>query len=124
MQLSATGGNAACDGFVDILDGGGFLFHTSGDVEVALCPLLTPAFDASAAGASAMSTASNIEDTTAAGGTIDHAHLTTSGSVIASQMTCGVGTGEVQFSDSLVVAPDALVRVTAFTASWTVASLT
>jgi hypothetical protein len=122
MQISSPGANATCDGFVDTLDSGFVWFHTAAHGEVAKCPMNATAFGAAAAGVATMNTGTAVEDTTTTAGTIDHAHLAKSDNTLMSLMTCGVGSGEVQFS-SLTFGNNETLRVTSLTVAWTVTAI-
>ena len=124
MQIIAAVGNAMLDTLLDDFDSGGsILFHTSGDSEVADCALNSDAFAAASGGSASMNTGSAVEDTNTTAGTIAHAHLVTSGSTIETQLTCGVGSGELQFS-SLTFGDGETLTVSSLTVSMTTAALT
>uniref|UniRef100_A0A6H2A5S8 Uncharacterized protein n=1 Tax=viral metagenome TaxID=1070528 RepID=A0A6H2A5S8_9ZZZZ len=89
--LTTDGRNAQCDGFVDTLDGGTIVFHTSGHVEVATCTFGTPAFGDAAVG---VATANAItRDSSVTGGVIAHAHLYDGATDMASLTTTVAGGG-------------------------------
>lgn len=125
MQLSATGANAACDGLCGTPcdSGADIIFHTSGDGEVAICDLNSDGFGAAASGVATMSTGSAVQDTTTTAGTIDHAHIRNSSDTILTQHTCGVGSGEIQFS-SLTFGNNETLTVTSLTITFTNSALT
>jgi len=123
MNLATPGANTVCDAFVDSLDGGSIMFHTSGDAEVAKCTMNTPAFGASASGVATMVTSPDVEDANTTAGTIAHAHFLNSGDTIQSQMTCGTGAEEFVFS-SLVFANGETLKITSLTVTWTPTAMT
>ena len=124
MQLVADAANAMLDALLDDFDSGGYiLFHTSGDAEVANCPLNADAFAGAAAGSAAMSTGSAVTDTTTTAGVVAHAHLVTVGATIETQLTCGIGSGEIQFS-SLTYGTNETLTVSSLVVSMTTAALT
>ena len=116
VTLSTTARNAAADAIVDLLDGGTVEFQTSGHVEVATCTFGTPAFGAAAVGVATANTITS--DTSATGGTIDHAHLVTSGAaeIVALTVTAVSGGGDIEIT-SLVVGAGDTVQITSLT--WT-----
>jgi hypothetical protein len=123
MDINEDSANLACAAYVGQLDSGFFLFHTVAHAEVARCPLYSTAFGAPSGGISTMDVVSaDVEDTDVDGGTIQHAHLAESDDTLTSKLTCGVGTGEVQFS-SLVFALHEELKITAFTVAWPVTSI-
>lgn len=113
--LTTEGRNLACDAVVDVLDTGFVVFETSGSVEVATCTFGATAFGASAAG---VATANAITaDSSATGGTIDHAEVQKSdNSEIFDPLTCTVtgGGGDIQLS-SLVIGAGDTVSITSMT---------
>lgn len=124
MQLSVTGANAACDGLCGTPcdSGADIIFHTAAHGEVAICNLNADGFAAASGGSAAMNTGSAVQDTTTISGTIAHAHKRNSSDTILSQMTCGEGSGEIQFS-SLDFGDNETLTVTALTITFTSASL-
>lgn len=104
--------NAACDAIVDQLDGGTVIFETSGNAEVATCTFGTPAFGAASSG---LATANSItDDTSASGGTIDHAKLKTSGAAEVMEVTCGTSGAEINLTSLSIGAGDT-VSITSLT---------
>ena len=123
MQYAEAGANACGDGFVDLLNLGFVLFHTAGDAEVAQPTFNNPAFGATAAGVATMETGSAVEDTTTTAGTVAHAHILKSDDTQMGHATCGVGSGEFQFS-SLAFGNNETLRIVAMTITWTVTAMT
>ena len=123
MQYATAGANACGDGFVDLLNSGFVLFHTAGDAEVAKPTFNNPAFGATVAGVATMEIVTNVEDATTTAGTIDHAHILKSDDTIMGKATCGVGTGEFQFS-SLAFGNNETLRIVDMTITWTVTAMT
>lgn len=123
MLISAAGANDACNGFVDALDAGFVWFHTAVDAEVAKCPMNATAFGPAVAGVAPMLVVLVVEDGTTTAGIIDHGHLAKSDNTLAAKMTCGVGSGEVQFS-SLTFGAGEILRVTSLTVAWTATAIT
>lgn len=114
MTLSTEARNAAVDAIVDLLDSGDIRFHTSAHNEVATCAFGATAFGAADAG---VATANAItDDSDAAGGTIDHAHLRKSDTteLVACTVTATGGGGDFEMS-SLVIGAGDTVSVTSFT---------
>lgn len=114
MTLSATARNAACDAIVDLLDSGDVRFHTAAHAEVATNNFGATAFGASAAGTA---TANSItDDSSAAGGTIDHAHLRESGGteIVDLTVTAVSGGGDIEMT-SLVIGAGDTVAITSLT---------
>lgn len=108
MILETTARNAGCNAIVDLIDGGsgaGYIeFQTSGDVEVATLLMSDPAFGNAATG---VATANAITpDTSATGGTIDHASFYDSNNAKHFEMTCGTSGAEINVSSLAVGASD------------------
>lgn len=112
--LSTTGRNAACDAIVDLLDSGTIVFETSANNEVATCTFGATAFGAASTG---VATANAItSDTSATGGTIDHAVLKTSGAAAILTLTCTVtGGGGDLTGTSLSIGAGDTVSISALT---------
>ena len=123
MTIPEVAANIVCNAFVDELNSGYILFHTSGDAEVAKPQMNNPAFGNAAAGVATMATGTDVEDTNTSPGTIAHAHLLKSDDTIMSQMTCGTGAEEFVFS-SLVFAAGETLKVTSLTITWTPTAMT
>lgn len=114
MTLETLARNAAANGIVDLLDGGNIRFETAANGEVATCTFGTPAFGAAAAG---VATANAItDDSSAAGGTIDHAKLRQSDTTLVATLTCTTvgGGGDFELT-SLVIGAGDTVTVSSFT---------
>jgi hypothetical protein len=106
------------DAVVDLLDvgttdaAGDLIFLTSGDVEVALCPLSNPAFGAAAAG---VATASAItSDTNADGGTTTKFSLRDRDNTAVINGAVGVSGSDINLS-SVVIGLGDTVSVTSLT---------
>ena len=123
MDITTAGASAACDGFVDQLNSGYIIFHTSGDGLVGKCPMNNPAYGDATDGDASLITTVAVCTTATTAGTIEHAHHTKSDDELLSKLTCGVGTGEVQFS-SLSYGDDETLTVTSLTVSWTDSAFT
>jgi len=99
--LATSARNAACDAIVDLFDGGDIILTTSAPATLATLDFGTPAFGASATG---VATANAIADhLSAVAGTIDHAHMRTSGAVETIELTVtttAVGTGDILISNT------------------------
>lgn len=108
--------NAACNGIVDLLDTGDIRLETGANAEVALNTFGNPAFGASVAG---VATANAIaDDTSAAGGIVDHALLRNSGSATVLTATTGlVASGADIELSSLTIGVGDTVSFSAFTAT-------
>lgn len=110
--LATAGRNAACNGVVDLLDAGNVVFHTSGESDVAECTLGTPAFGDSSTGVATAETIT--DDSSAAGGTVDHAHIRTSAD--AAILDCSAGTSATEFIlTSLAIGAGDTVSITSLT---------
>lgn len=102
--------NAMAEVVVDLADAGAgaadLIFQTSGDVEVATCPMSDPAFGNAASGTA---TASAItDDTSATGGTVAKARIKDSNAteVLACSVTATGGGGDIELSSVSVGAGD------------------
>lgn len=106
--------NAACNAVVDLLDSGDIRFETAANNEVATCDFAATAFGDANVGVATAATIS--DDTSAAGGTIDHAVLRKSDTTKV--MTCTVtvtgGGGDIEVT-SLAIGVGDTVSVTSFT---------
>lgn len=110
--LETTARNAAANAVVDLLDGGTLVFETSGDAEVATLTFGTPAFGNATGG---VATANSITaDSSATGGTVDHASLYTSGAAKVLEATTGTSGAEINLS-SLSVGAGANVSCSSLT---------
>lgn len=112
--LADAGRNAALNAVTALLNSGKIRFHTSANVVVATCTFGATAFASASAGSAAAN--SITADTNAVGGTIAHAHLTKSDDTVILDVSCGVGTGEIQLS-SLTVGAGDRVAVSSLTLS-------
>lgn len=126
FRLSTATRNAACDAIVDSIDAGGpglLRVRTStqptnvGDAENGTL-LGTLTFSATAFGASStgVATASSItSDTSAdASGTAGHFRILTGASVALMDGTCGQGSGDLSFDNSVIVS-GGVIAVSSFT---------
>lgn len=114
MTLTTPGRNAACDGFVDTLNTGTIVFETVGNSEVATCTFPNPAFGAAVVGVATAGTI--VDDTSATGGVVDHAHLKTSAAADQASCTCTVTGGGGDFElTSLTIGAGDTVSVTSLT---------
>lgn len=123
MALTHT--TAVRNGLADYIDdqvnagttdaGGDLVFETSGDVAVATINLQDPAFGAAANGVITLA-GTPLEDTNAAGGTIDHFIIQSRDNVEVFQGTVTVtsGGGDIEIT-SLTIAATEIVRLTSFT---------
>ena len=107
LTLTAAVANAACNAMTALMDGGSVQFQESDDSVVATCALETKAFGAASDG---VATANTITaDSTAVGGTVDHAHIMSSdGTTSLLTATCTVtgGGGDFEWSSLNVGAGD------------------
>lgn len=115
--LTVVARNAACNGTVDLLDGGGTLvFETGTGVEVATCGLSVPAFGAATSGTATANAISS--DTNATGGTVSQATFYDSQATPAPIWTVTVtatgGGGDIEMSSTSVGAGDT-VSVSSYT---------
>jgi hypothetical protein len=127
LRLATAARNAACDGIVDLIDGGagagtiairtGAQPTNVGDADTGtLLATLTfsdPAFGAAAAGvatASAITSDTNVDAT----GTAGHFRIKDSNSNIVADGTCGQGSGDLSFNNSSLVA-GGTCAITSFT---------
>jgi len=114
MTLTTDGRNAACNGFVDFLNTGTIVFETVGNSEVATCTFPNPAFGDSAVGVATAGTI--VDDTSATGGVITHAHLKKSDTTDMASCTCTVTGGGGDFLlTSLTIGAGDTVSVTSLT---------
>jgi hypothetical protein len=112
--LTTAARNAAVNGVTALLNSGTLMFQTSAHVEVAICNLNATAFGA---GSNGTATANAIsDDTDAAGGVINHAHLRKSDTTEIISLTCSVtgGGGDLQLT-SLTIGAGDTVSVTSLT---------
>jgi hypothetical protein len=123
MDMPTVSCDVVCDAFVDELDGGSIMFHTSGDAEVAKCPLNTPAFGSAVNGVATMETGTPVVDSSTTAGTIQHAHCLDSVDAIRSKHTCGTGAEEFVFS-TLEFTNNESLTVDSFTITWTPVAMT
>ncbi len=113
--LATEGRNAACDGVVDLLDAGNVVFQTAAHSDVAECTFGTPAFGASGAVNPGEAVAETItDDSTAAGGTVDHCHIRKSDDTPILDCTAGTGAEEFVLT-SVVIGVGDTVSITALT---------
>lgn len=96
--------NAAVDGVCALLNSGKIKLHTSGHAVVATLTFGSTAFGAAATGSASANAITS--DTNAAGGTVEHAHFTKSDDSVVLDLSCGVGTGELQLTSLTVGAGD------------------
>jgi hypothetical protein len=126
FRLSTAARNAGTDGVVDLIDSGGagtIRIRTStqptnvGDADTGTL-LGTLTFNATAFGASSAGTATAAaitSDTNAdASGTAGHFRIYTGAGAIHSDGTCGQGSGDLSFDNSVVVA-GGTIAISAFT---------
>jgi len=113
LRLATATRSAACDAIVDLLDSGSIEIRTGAQPtnvgDAAQGTLLgTLTFGATAFGASAsgVATANAIASDTSAdnSGTAGHARILTSGPAIHSDCTCGMGSGDINFDNNVIVA--------------------
>ena len=102
--LANVGRNAALDALTALLNSGKIVLHTSAHGVVATLTFGATAFGAASSGSAAANAIT--ADTNAAGGTVAHAHLTKSDDTVIFDVTCGVGSGELQLSSLAVSAGD------------------
>jgi hypothetical protein len=96
ITLSTTARNAACNGVVDLLDGGSISLQTSGSAVVATLTLPSPAFGAAATGVAAMNT---VAANTASGtGTVTKAVFKNSGGTDIFTATVGTSGADINLS--------------------------
>lgn len=104
MQLTTAARNNQVNEFADLLDGGKLVLHSVAHGEVATLTFGTPAFGAASGGQAAHNAIAS--DSSATGGTVDHAHLLKSDDTDLAQLTVGVGSGEVQLTSLTIGAGD------------------
>lgn len=103
-NLDETTRNTVVDAVAALFNGGDIQFQEADDSEVCTHDFEATAFhDASSGQASPVSIA---DDTSAAGGTIDHAVLRTSGGTSRIELTCGTSGAEVNWSSLTITAGD------------------
>lgn len=116
--LETVARNAAVDGIVDLIDGGSadaqgdLVFETSGDVEVALCTFSAPpAYGAAAAGTAQENAIA--DDTSAAGGLVEHATVRDRDNIKIMELTCTApaGGGDIEITGGLTIGVGATVSV-------------
>lgn len=114
MKLTTVSRNAMCNAFVDLLNSGTIVFETSGDAEVATCTFASTAFGAASSGVATAETIT--DDTSATGGTVDHAVLVGAATTEFAELTCSVtgGGGDIQLTSTTIGAGDT-VSITSLT---------
>ena len=110
--LATAARNAAADAVAALLDGGDIQFQTAANGEVATCDFAATAFGAANTGVATAATIS--DDTSAAGGTVDHAVLRSSAAAPIITATCAVGSGDFNMT-SLVIGAGDTVSVSSLT---------
>ena len=114
MTLTEEARNAAVDAVVALFDSGDIQFQTAADNEVATLPFAATAFGAAVSGTATANTIT--DDTSAAGGTIDHAVLRKSDNTEVIEVTCGlVGSGQDIELTSLSIGVGDTVSITSMT---------
>jgi hypothetical protein len=103
-NLDETTRNTVVDAVSALLDDGDIQFQEADDSEVCTHDLSADSFPAASSGQASANTIS--DDTNAAGGTIDHAVLRTSGGTERIQLTCGTSGAEVNWSSLTIGAGD------------------
>lgn len=113
MELSTTARNAAADAVVDLLDSGDIRFENSSNNEVATCNFGATAFGAASGGTATANTIT--DDSSATGGTIDHASIRNSGGTEVIAATCSAtgGGGDIELT-SLIIGAGDTVAITSF----------
>lgn len=109
--------NAACDAIVDLIDvgstdaGGDCVFETSADAEVASCLFSAPAYGAAAAGVAQENAIA--DDTSAAGGLVEHATIQNRDNAKVMELTCTApaGGGDIEITGGLTIGAGATVSV-------------
>lgn len=106
ITLQANARNAACDGVVDLLDGGTIEMQTSADAVVATLTLGTPAFGSASTGTATANAITS--DTDAVGGVIVKAVFKASGgaAVFTATVTATGGGGSIELSSVTIGAGD------------------
>jgi len=104
--LATTYRNLLAQTLGEVLDAGDIRFESAANAEVATCPFGDPAFGSPSNG---VVTANAITpDADAAGGTIDHALLRTSGAATVLTCTCSTTSGDFVLSSLNIGAGDTL----------------
>ena len=116
--LETVARNAACNGIVDLIDGGtgagDLVFETSGDVEVATLPFSNPAFGNAATG---VATANAItDDTSATGGIVAQASIFDGDAAKILEATVATSGADINLS-SLTVGAGDTVSISSLTAT-------
>lgn len=110
--------NVMCDALVDLIDvgvadaQGDCVFETSGDVEVALCLFSAPpAYGAAAAGVAEENAIA--DDSSAAGGLVEHANIRDRDNNSVMELTCTApaGGGDIEITGGLTIGVGATVSV-------------
>lgn len=106
MILATAARNAIVDALTALLNNGFVKFETAANAEVATCGFGATAFAAAASGVAAANAISS--DTSATGGTIDHAQLQSSApaNIITATCTATGGGGEIELSSLVIGAGD------------------
>lgn len=112
ITLADNARNAACNGVVDLLDGGTIELQTSGDAVIATLSLPTPAFGAATTGAAAMNSVSAA--TAAAAGTVTKAVFKNSGGTAVFTATVDTTGADINLSSVTFNSGDS-VEITAYT---------
>ncbi len=115
--LETTARNAMADALVDLIDVGAtdaqgdLVFETAGDVEVALCTFSNPAYGAAAAGVAQENAIA--DDTSAAGGIVEHATIRDRNNLKQLELTCTApaGGGDIEITGGLTIGVGATVSV-------------
>lgn len=116
LRLSTASRNAACDAIVDLLDVGGVgtiqirtgaqptnVADAAGGTLLGTLTLAVTAFGAASTGVATADTVTS--DTSAdASGTAGHARILNGGGTIHSDATCGLGSGDFNFDNNVIVA--------------------
>lgn len=113
MELATEARNAAADAVCDLLDNGDIRFENSSNNEVATCNFGSTAFGAASGGTATANTIT--DDSSATGGTIDHASIRKSDTteIIAATVTATGGGGDIELT-SLTIGAGDTVAITSF----------
>lgn len=112
ITLEANARNAACNGVVDLLDGGTIEFQTSAGAVIATLALPTPAFGAAASGTAAMNAVAAA--TAGASGTVAKAVFKTSAGAAVFTATVATTGADINLSSVAINAGDS-VELTSYT---------